>query len=180
MSQAAEFFNVAIKDAEALLQHFDAIERRAPEDGEVLKRAGLVMAVTAWETYVEDRLQEDVEIRLQAIAGSGVGNFMRRKLEEELKRFHNPDTEKTRRVFREFLDVDVTSGWKWDNYQPGDAKKALDRFLSLRGDVVHRSKEIGAAHPVKRDTLEKVIRFLKGLVAATDRFLDEVRSGSSS
>ena len=83
--------------------------------------------MTAWETYVEDQLHEDVSARLQAFDGSSVGNFMRRRLDEELKRLHNPDTEKTRRLFREFLDVDVTKGWKWDNFQPADAKKALNR-----------------------------------------------------
>lgn len=174
MSQAADFFARSIKDAEVLLAHFDQMDRNSPEDGEVLKRAGLVMAMTAWETYVEDRLLEDVTARLQAFDGSSVGNFMRRKLENEIKGLHNPDTEKTRRLFREFLDVDVTTGWKWDNFQPADAKKALDRYLSIRGAVVHRSKESAAPHPVKRPELEKAIRFIKGLVAAMEKTLDSV------
>lgn len=92
MSQAADFFAQSIQDAEVLLAHFDQMERKSPEDGEVLKRAGLVMAMTAWETYVEDRLNEDVSARLQAFDGSSVGNFMRRRLDEELKRLHNPVT----------------------------------------------------------------------------------------
>jgi hypothetical protein len=172
MSQAADFFAKSIKDAEELLEHFDRLERQSPEDGEVLKRAGLVMAMTAWETYVEDRLLEDVNARIKAFDGSSVGNYVRRKLEEEIKRLHNPDTEKTRRLFREFLDIDVTAGWKWDNFQPADAKKTLDRYLSIRGEVVHRSKQSAAPHPVKRPDLDKAIRFLKGLVAATEKVLD--------
>lgn len=172
MSRAADFFATSIKDAEELLAHYDKLERQSPENGEVLKRAGLVMAMTAWETYVEDRLQEDVNARIQAFNGSSVGNFVRRKLEEEIKRLHNPDTEKTRRLFREFLDIDVTAGWKWDNFQPPEAKKTLDRYLSIRGEVVHRSKQSAAPHPVKRPDLDKAIRFLKGLVGATEKTLD--------
>lgn len=172
MSQAADFFESSIRDAEVLLMHFDQMDRQSPEDGEVLKRAGLVMAMTAWETYVEDRLLEDVNTRLKAFDGSSVGNFMRRRFDEELKRFHNPDSEKTRRLFREFLDVDVTVGWRWDNFQPSDARKTLDRYISIRGGVVHRSKGSNALHPVKRPDLEKAIRFLKGLVAATEKTLN--------
>lgn len=59
MSQGGRPFDSAIKDAEILLQHFDsASTRRPPENTEVLKRVDLVIALTAWETYVEDLAQE--------------------------------------------------------------------------------------------------------------------------
>ncbi len=59
MSQAGRPFDSAMKDAEILLQHFDsASTRRPPENTEVLKRVDLVIALTAWETYVEDLAQE--------------------------------------------------------------------------------------------------------------------------
>jgi hypothetical protein len=67
----------------------------------VLKRAGLIMALTAWETYVEDRILEAVQSRLRALNGSPVGNFVMGKLQEELRRFHNPSSEKTKRLFLE-------------------------------------------------------------------------------
>ena len=49
------------------------------------------MALTAWETYVEDRVQEAVQIRLKAVNGSPIGKFVNAKLTEELKRFHKSD-----------------------------------------------------------------------------------------
>jgi len=53
MSRAYQSFEYGIKDAEELLAHFDAINTNPPPpNAEVLKRAGLVMALTAWETYV--------------------------------------------------------------------------------------------------------------------------------
>ena len=59
MSQAFLQFEQGIKDSEELLAHFDSINQSPlPASAEVLKRAGLVMALTAWETYVEDRVTE--------------------------------------------------------------------------------------------------------------------------
>lgn len=135
------------------------------------------MALTAWETYVEDRIREAVQSRLRALHGSAVGNFVIGKLEEELKRFHNPTSEKTKRLFSDYLEADVTAGWKWLNFDPTSARKMLDELISKRGDAVHRSKPTNggspAAHLVKREDLEKAIRFLKGLVVATDKALHE-------
>ncbi len=52
MSQAAEVFALSIQDAENLLGHFNALNTKPPPpETEVLKRAGLIMAMTAWETY---------------------------------------------------------------------------------------------------------------------------------
>lgn len=174
MSQSSDTFNETIKDAQALLAHFDKLHKETPEDAEVLKRAGLVMAFTAWETYVEDRIREAMKERLQIVNGSPIGDFVMRSLEEELKRFHNPNSEKTRKVFLDYLKIDVTASWTLMNFSPADAKKRLDMLISKRGDVVHRSIVSGGkalAHPVKRDDLAKAITFLKDLVKATDQAL---------
>ena len=177
MSRASLAFEGSIEDATVLLQHFDSIHKQSPENAEVLKRAGLVMALTAWETYVEDRILEAVQARLRAVVGSPIGKFVNQKLEEELKRFHNPTSEKTKKLFVDYLEVDVTVGWRWLNFDPARARKTLDELLSKRGDAVHRSKPSNggapAPHLVKREELEKAVRFLKGLVEATDKALLE-------
>ena len=177
MSYAKASFEHAIRDAEELLAHFDAINANPPpHHAEVLKRAGLVMALTAWETYVEDRVTEATNKRLAIVAGSYVGEFIQKKLQLELKQFHNPTSDKTKRIFLEYLDLDVTQGWVWANNDPEKAKKSLNEWISKRGDAVHRSKPINngssTAHLIKRDELEKVIRFIKELVKATDLYLD--------
>ncbi|MBT2304035.1 hypothetical protein J7E70_26715 [Variovorax paradoxus] len=177
MSRAGAAFDSSIEDATALLQQFDAIHKEQPTTAEVLKRAGLVMALTAWETYVEDRVSEAVYARLKAVNGSPIGTFVSNKLAGELKRFHNPNAEKTRRIFVDYLEIDVTTGWKWLHFEPTTARKMLDELLAKRGDAVHRSKPLNAGAPaphlIKRDDLEKAIRFLKGLVEATDKALHE-------
>jgi hypothetical protein len=174
MSKSAEAFKGQIKDAEDLLAHFDAQQKPPTENAEVLKRAGLVMALTAWETYVEDLVREELTARLRVVNGSPVGKFVLAKLEEELKRFHNPTSEKTRKLFHDFLEVDVTDAWEWQHYDSTKARKTLDELLAKRGDAVHRSKpqQNGgppAPHLVKREDLERHIKFLKALVEATDR-----------
>jgi len=129
---------------------------------------------TAWETYFEDRAREEITQRLRLVDGSYVGKFVLTRLEEELKRFHNPDAEKTRKLFADFLEVDVTQSLEWHNFDHTKIKKTLDELISRRGDLVHRSKVIVAGAPpqphlVKRDDLERAIRFLKSLVEATDK-----------
>lgn len=176
MSKARVAFECSIKDADELLNHFDrANQSPSAETAEVLKRASLIMALTAWETYVEDRIQEELDRNLKVVSGSYLGKFVSKRLEEELKRFHNPNSEKTRRIFMDYADTDVTAHWSWQHFDPTKAKKTLDELISKRGDAVHRAKppQQGApsAHLIKRDELEKAIKFLKSLVEVTDRAL---------
>ncbi len=109
MTKAFDAFERSIRDAEELLARYDT-EKSASNghNGEVLKRAGLVMALAAWETYVKDRIQTEIDTWLQAVDGSPVGKFIRRRLEEDLKRFFNPNSERTRRIFIEYFDTDIT------------------------------------------------------------------------
>ncbi len=52
MTKASEAFNRSIRDAEELLQRFEVERAKTnhPQNGEVLKRAGLVIALAAWES----------------------------------------------------------------------------------------------------------------------------------
>lgn len=176
MSRSLQNFEFGIKDAEELLVHFDAAGRPPPPNAEVLKRAGLVMALTAWETYVEDRVLEEMNRKLEVVSGSYVGGFVLKRLHQDLKQFHNPNSEKTRRIFLEYLSLDVTEGWTWPNYDPDKARSTLNEWIAKRGDAVHRSKPVNngapVAHLVKREDLERLIRFVKDMVKATDTYLE--------
>ncbi len=173
-SRSALSFQHAIQDAEELLAHFDAINTKPPPpNAEVLKRAGLIMALTAWETYVEDRVAEEIDRRLGMISGSPVAALVKKKLAEDLKRLNNPTSEKTRKLFLEYCEVDVTAAWSWAGVTAKDASKTLDGYLEKRGNAAHRSDATGTnqGHLVKREDLAKVIRFLKSLVEKTDAAL---------
>ena len=179
MSNASKVFSQSILDAENLLKHFNTLNTKPPPpENEVLKRAGLVMAMTAWETYVEDRVFEATEERLSGLKDNSIATFIKNKLEEEIRRLHNPNSDKTIQLFRDYADIDLTDKWAWNNHEPRTVKERLNQYLKLRGDVVHRSRAIlpgpPQAHPVTKDDLAKAIRFLKSLVEATESALGNV------
>ncbi|MDE3273291.1 HEPN domain-containing protein [Pseudoalteromonas sp. G4] len=104
--------------------------------------------------------------------GSTLANYVNRKANEEMKRFFNPNSEKTKKLFIEFfhVDVDVTKSWNWDNYQSPQAKKMLNNLISKRGVAAHVAKtELHSPDSIKRNDLDKTIRFLKGLVTSMEQ-----------
>jgi hypothetical protein len=181
-SKAKNAFDIGIRDAEELLEHFDnAYETPPPPDNaEVLKRAGLIMACTAWETYVEDRVAEALQSRLASEGDTVATRFILRRLDEELKRFNNPDRAKTQKLFKDFLEIDIASAWTWNNFDPARAAKTLDELMAKRGQAVHRSKALVngalAPHLVNREALQRYISFLKALVDATEKALQALPS----
>lgn len=173
MSNSSEVFSNSILDAQNLLNHFNKLNTNSPPpESEVLKRAGLIMAMTAWETYIEDRIQESVAERFEEIKDILFLNFIQSKLDEEIKRLHNPTYEKSVQLFKDYVGLDLTEKWVWNNYDAKKVKDTLNNFMKLRGDIVHRSrpitKEAANSHPVNKEDLEKAIRFLKQLVVATE------------
>lgn len=71
------------------------------------------MTLTARETYVQDRVKEDVYCRLRALDGSQVAAFVQKELNQELKTFHTPNSKKTKNLFEDFVGKDVTESWSW-------------------------------------------------------------------
>lgn len=176
MSRASGTFEQSILDAENLLEHFNTLNSQPPPpEIEVLKRAGLIMAMTAWETYVEDRVLEAAEERLRAVADRSIAAFVQAKLDEDIKRLHNPTADKTIQMFRDYAGLDVTDHWSWHDTDSKTIRDRLNQYVKRRGDVVHRSRLIEpgppAAHPVTKDYLERAIRFLRNLVQATEKAL---------
>lgn len=59
MSEAHSTLNHSMCDASDRLERFDRVNvKPQPDTAEVLKRASLVMALAALETYIEDRICE--------------------------------------------------------------------------------------------------------------------------
>jgi hypothetical protein len=178
-SQALQAFKHAIQDSTDLLKHFDALNTKPPPpDIEVLKRASLVMALAALETYFEDRLVEAINtICTKGNASGTLSNFYRNSLEIDLKSFHSPSTDKVRQIFQKYLSLDVSEAWSWNNCDPTNAKLELNRLVKKRGDIAHRSLRPtnGGAQPkqhaVTRDDLRKHIHFVTQIASTTDGFL---------
>ena len=174
MSESLQNFKRAISDAQELLTCYDTINSSESNEPvpEVLKRACLIMTLTAWETYVEDIATELFQNKFGALKGSQIGNFMELQFNNRLKMFHNPDSQKTKQIFEEFFGIDVTEYWKLNNYIPKQSREMLNLWLKKRGDAVHRAKtDLNQPHIVKRDELDKCIRFITDLVVVTDKAL---------
>lgn len=178
MSEAKANFEYAISDAEQLLECYDQLNgcHSDSQPPEVLKRATLIMTLTAWETYVEDIAKELVDAKYGVVMGSQLGQIIENRLEEQLKYFHNPCSRKTKALFEEFFGIDVTEAWVWASYITADESRAqLNKWLKKRGEAVHRAHtDRTEAHIVKREELNKCIRFFRELVNVTDTRLSEL------
>lgn len=180
-SKAIKTFGHAIQDATDLLNHFDNLNTKPPPpDIEVLKRASLVLALTALETYFEDRLAEAVELISDRQNSEPIlARFFKSSLTNDLKVFHTPSTDRVRPIFQKYLEIDITEGWSWNYCDPELARRTLNKLAKKRGDIAHRSRRplsgepIPKPHAVTRDSLRKHIHFIEQLAQATDSFLDE-------
>lgn len=175
MSLAYENFKIAINDSEQILSAYDQLnkERKDGRDPEELKRAALIMTLTAWETYVEDRVKEEVNARLRALDGSQIAAYVQKQLEKDLKTFHTPNSQKTKHFFEDFVGADVTSHWAWPNHDVEDVRAKLNGWIKKRGDAVHRSiTDKQSSHLVSRDDMKKCVNFFKKLVEVTDQALE--------
>lgn len=123
MSQSLDTFFLALKEAKELLSCYDTLNSHDEiVPPAALKKASLIMALTAWETYVEDLVTELFNIKFGLVKGSMLGNVAEKHLKERLKQFHNPDLRKTKLLFEEFFGVDITESWEWNNVLLKDAR----------------------------------------------------------
>lgn len=173
-SRASRTFDHAIQDAVDLVNHFDKLNTQPPPpENEVLKRASLVMALAAIETYFDDRQVEAVD----ALCGgdSAQTRFMRDSLVNDLKYFHTPSADRVRPLFQKYLGLDITDSWNM--MEPSGARNELNKLAKKRGDIAHRSGRpangVPAKHAVSRDDLRRHIHFIRKLVVVTDAVLAE-------
>lgn len=176
MTQALKTFNRAIKGASELLDCYETLnghESITPPDS--LKTAGLIMALTAWETYIEDVVTELFRIKFDVVKGSTIGDFAEKQLGERLKQFHNPDSQKTKRLFEEFFAIDITESWKLNNKMPEQARAELNKWIAKRGEAVHRANvDLSQPHIIRKDDLTKCINFITQLVEVSDQKVEEL------
>jgi HEPN superfamily RiboL-PSP-like protein len=150
---------------------------RPKRDLEVLKRAAVILAVTSWETFIEDVLRWTLEDRLRMAtnprellrAFSDVARERMKRgndlddhhehlaewsvdkwkdvvqgaLKQDLDRFHNPNSAKSRRMYKKYLEVDVTAKWNWRGVTSQRACEQLDALLRLRGKLTHSASGKG-------------------------------------
>lgn len=133
-------FDTAIGDAERLLELFDKLSKPEQQANEVLKRAALVMTLTAWETFIESWLRAQVCQKLAALKGSFAGDHIQKKFTDAINQLNNPNSHKVRQLSLEFLQFDVTDQWQWNNFDKQAVCAQLNKYQALRGEVVHQGR----------------------------------------
>jgi hypothetical protein len=49
--------------------------------------------------------------------------FYKSSLENDLKFFHTPTSDRVKAIFVKYLSIDVTEGWTWNHYDPARVRK---------------------------------------------------------
>ncbi|HET9284494.1 MAG TPA: HEPN domain-containing protein [Candidatus Angelobacter sp.] len=207
ITTARSNFNYAIGDVSILLKTHDTETKRnagRPDRNlEVFKRAGVILAITAWEAYIEDTLAAQFSERLKKATsphdikrafnsvshswlssqpkppelakwtGEGWKDAIREKFNHDVSALNTPDSANIKVLFERYLDLDITKYWRWSNICSSKACEKLDELIHLRGELVHKGKEIFdlKAKVLRRNLLEAK-QTIERLVACTDRALD--------
>lgn len=172
-TKAWKNFQSSIENSTVLIQRCNEYKTEkgstCVQTQEILKRSSIILLMTSWETYIEDVCSEIFNNQYQVLHGSTIGLYVRRKFEDQLKKFHNPNSAKVAQLFTEFFNFDITTEWYWNSYnEPNQVKKKLNQWLEKRGEIAHRSSPDDV--PSKPD-IEKGIRFIRELVDKTDEII---------
>lgn len=169
-SESAQIFADAIRDAESIVTMFSEKSKGNPAvaiDLEYLKRSGLILAMVAWETYVKNCLRECVETRLSNGVPEFAKKIIREQMEVDIKAINNPDRARTKKIYLDYTEVDLTEGWE-------TTQTDIDGWIKLRGEAAHKSRHLNkesGPHLVTIPKLKTIINGLRRLVETTDKTL---------
>jgi hypothetical protein len=169
-------FQYAIGDVTILVERHDAQTNRAagrPDRNlEVFKRAGVILAITAWEAYIEDTLVAQFGERLEKATAPAeiesvfnlvahdwlnskpkppdiaiwTGDRWKATILEKFKRdistLNTPNTKNVKKMYQRYLDLDITKQWKWRKASSDEVGQQLDALIGLRGRLVHKGKDL--------------------------------------
>lgn len=91
------------------------------------------------------------------------------RLEEEIELLNTPDSARVRRLSKRYLALDVTSAWIWQNTTSESACDRLDALIALRGQLVHRGRELfERRQSVKKSDVLNGRALVNHLVRCTD------------
>jgi hypothetical protein len=118
--------------------------RRHEQDA--IHRAGVVMTVAAWESYIEKVLIEAFAAVVASAAGGP--NWARHiltlkstEVKEVASDFHTPNGENVQRMFKRALEFDPIPSWIWTaphrNWNPDEMKTRLNAWVKIRHSVAH-------------------------------------------
>jgi hypothetical protein len=147
-SNASNQFSNLIAYVDQLITAHGKIQsgRGRRHEQEAIHRAGVVLVVAAWESYVETVLKEAfASVVASAAGGPSWASHILKLKEAEVKKaageFNTPNAENVQRMFKAALDFDPIPAWKWRapqrNWNSNQMKERLNAWVRIRHSVAH-------------------------------------------
>ncbi len=177
MTKALDTFNKGLKDTENILAIYDIINQNGDKMKElfpsevpnvdILKRACVVMAFTAFETFFENLVKE--------VNSKQIVDCSDEKKRKQLERFHNPTSKNIIELYKSWFGIDnCLSEIYFDGRNTGDICNQLDEYLKIRGQVVHLQKtETSNKDEANKNKVVKILGFLHKFAEAFNDYIEE-------
>lgn len=176
MSSTLELFYKGIEDAESILSIYDSHNQNGEKvkdfypagmpNIDVLKRACVIMAFTAFESFFENNVRD--------INSKQINDFSNDKRNKLLEHFHNPTSENITKLYKTWFGIEnCLKAITFDGRNTDDICKQLDDYLKIRGQIVHVQKTDSTSQDIaKRDNVLKILGFLKKFAENFDRYIE--------
>jgi len=184
-SSAAAYYQLASERARLLV----TLAGRVSKQSLVLVRtqsifhAALALHVASWEAYIERVINEFfvATSNPSAIAFNTVHDLLSGRVEKDIKAFNTPNSGNARDLILRSTGYDPWPDWNWTvgTLSSLQARQALDDALLVRHSFAHGFSiphqswtiQVGGNIYLTKSELQRLDRFLKHLVTATDRGL---------
>ena len=161
----AQAFEIDLEEAKTLLD--TARNVAAGMQQSVLLRAGVILAITAWDVFVKDALRTLFDER-KVDAGSWQP-YIQGRFENEMLRLNTPNLDNIKPILKNFCNIDTIGTWASPIMSDKMVKDTLDYYIQLRGHLTHRGKHSKQAQVTIAELLD-MIAFLEALsVVVADR-----------
>jgi hypothetical protein len=132
-----------------------------------LNRAILVIAVSSWEAYIEQVIEETIILIKPPYPPVTNWQSLYASTKSTIGRFNNPNAEHVKTIFRDCIGItDITSEWYWRNCDTARAVEYLNELLSKRHEIAHG---INPRPIIDNDYASWLPDFVRNLARCTDR-----------
>ena len=132
-----------------------------------LNRGVVVIAVSAWEAYVEELVKESLEAIRPPAPPMGVWPALNASARGQVGRFNNPNPDNVRTLFAEALGlIDVANGWHWKGVDTVRARERLAEALQRRHQIAHG---VNPRPTIHNQYAKRLPGFFRRLGQCTDR-----------
>lgn len=105
------------------------------------------------------------ELAIWALAGNGWRDVLKQHRDETIQTtvatFNSPKAERIDDLYNNLIGLPkLSSHWRWPGMSPDSVRRKLERLLTIRGDIAHRSRHSGF---VKRPELDDFVAFANRL-----------------